>query len=70
MRCCVVRSGAMTISYTNRVSRVRLLGFTLLLLLWKASIYKLLYREVIIYGILYTTISLVYRLAMNEAQKK
>ena len=60
----------MTISYTNRVSRVRLLGFTRLLLLWKASIYKLLYREVIIYVILYATISLVYRLVLTDAQKK
>lgn len=68
--CRTVGSGNMTISYTNRVSRVRLLGFTRLLLLWKASIYKLLYREILIYAVLYTTISLLYRLVLNPEQKK
>uniref|UniRef100_A0A4W2ELS8 Bestrophin n=1 Tax=Bos indicus x Bos taurus TaxID=30522 RepID=A0A4W2ELS8_BOBOX len=41
-----------------------------LLLKWRGSIYKLLYREFIVFAVLYTAISLMYRLLLTGAQKR
>ncbi|KAM9015424.1 bestrophin-1 isoform 1-T1 [Ara ararauna] len=59
----------MTVTYTNRVADARLGTFSQLLLQWKGSIYKLLYSEFLIFISLYFTISLVYRLILNESQR-
>ncbi|XP_006033403.1 bestrophin-1 isoform X1 [Alligator sinensis] len=59
----------MTVTYTNRVANARLGTFSQLLLQWKGSIYKLLYCEFLIFITLYFTISLIYRLVLNESQR-
>ncbi|XP_078693598.1 bestrophin-4-like [Branchiostoma floridae x Branchiostoma belcheri] len=60
----------MTISYSLKVSEARLGGFPKLLLRWKASIYKLLYKEMAIFVSLYSALSGVYRFALTEEQKR
>ena len=60
----------MTITYTGKVANARLGGFSRLLLYWKGSIYKLMYKEMILFCGLYAVLSLVYRLALHERQKR
>lgn len=59
----------MTITYSLNVSEARLCGFAKLLLRWRGSIYKLLYREMIIFCTLYFTLSALYRHILNDDQK-
>ncbi|XP_069079320.1 bestrophin-1 [Pleurodeles waltl] len=59
----------MTVTYTSQVADARLGTFSRLLLQWKGSIYKLLYREFIIFITLYFIISGIYRFILNESQK-
>lgn len=51
----------MTVTYSRRVADAGLGTFFHLLLRWKGSIYKLLYRELIIFTVLYYFFSVVYR---------
>lgn len=51
----------MTVTYSRRVADARLGTFSYLLLRWKGSIYKLLYRELLIFIVLYYIISVLYR---------
>ncbi|KFO24746.1 bestrophin-3 [Fukomys damarensis] len=59
----------MTVTYSSKVANATFFGFHRLLLKWRGSIYKLLYREFIVFAVLYTAISLVYRLLLTGAQK-
>ncbi|XP_069480000.1 bestrophin-1 [Ambystoma mexicanum] len=59
----------MTVTYTSRVADARLGTFSQLLLRWKGSIYKLLYREFLIFIALYSSISGIYRLILNKPQR-
>ena len=59
----------MTIIYQFRVATTSLGGFLKLLAIWRGSVYKLLYKETIIFALLYATISLTYRLALSPSQK-
>lgn len=52
---------AMTISYTLKVANARFGGFSKLLFRWKGSIYKLLYKEFLVFILLYATLSVTYR---------
>ncbi|KAJ8044463.1 Bestrophin-2 [Holothuria leucospilota] len=47
-----------------RLQKFKLGGFARLLFCWKASVYKLLWREVLIFLLIYTVISLVYRVVL------
>nr|XP_040017689.1 bestrophin-2 [Gasterosteus aculeatus aculeatus]XP_040017690.1 bestrophin-2 [Gasterosteus aculeatus aculeatus] len=60
----------MTVTYSRRVADAGLGTFFHLLLRWKGSIYKLLYRELIIFTLLYYFFSIVYRFVMNDDQKR
>uniref|UniRef100_A0A8C0AQ05 Bestrophin homolog n=1 Tax=Buteo japonicus TaxID=224669 RepID=A0A8C0AQ05_9AVES len=60
----------MTISYTLKVANSRFGGFSKLLFRWKGSIYKLLYKEFIIFVVLYALLSLIYRRLLTEEQKR
>ncbi|XP_004602862.1 bestrophin-3 [Sorex araneus] len=60
----------MTVTYSSKVANATFFGFHRLLLKWRGSIYKLLYREFIVFALLYTAISLVYRLLLTGAQKR
>lgn len=51
----------MTVTYSRRVADAGLGTFFHLLLRWKGSIYKLLYRELIIFTVLYYFFSTIYR---------
>ncbi|KAM5138005.1 bestrophin-1 [Mantella aurantiaca] len=59
----------MTVTYSNRVADAKLGTFSRLLLRWKGSIYKLLYREFLIFIGLYFLISATYRLLLNKQQR-
>ncbi|XP_076311389.1 bestrophin-2a-like [Tachypleus tridentatus] len=60
----------MTITYSLEVSNARLCGFTNLLLRWKGSMYKYLWREVIIFLIFYYSLSVLYRYLLAQAEKR
>ncbi|XP_059166252.1 bestrophin-4-like [Physella acuta] len=60
----------MTIIYQNRVATTSLGGFLRLLIAWKGSVYKLLYKELVIFLVMYATISMIYRLALTESQQR
>ncbi|KAM9302446.1 bestrophin-1 [Gastrophryne carolinensis] len=59
----------MTVTYSNRVADAKLGTFSRLLLRWRGSIYKLLYREFLIFVACYFIISITYRLLLNEQQR-
>ncbi|XP_010890325.1 bestrophin-3 [Esox lucius] len=60
----------MTVTYSSKVANATFFGFHRLLLRWRGSIYKLLYREFIVFVLLYTLMSLVYRLALPDHEKR
>ncbi|XP_048145755.1 bestrophin-2, partial [Corvus hawaiiensis] len=60
----------MTVTYTSRVATARFGGFSQLLLLWRGSIYKLLYRELLLFLAAYLGLSLAYRFLLSEAQRR
>ncbi|XP_064174578.1 bestrophin-3-like [Anguilla rostrata] len=60
----------MTVTYSSKVANATFFGFHRLLLRWKGSIYKLLYREFIVFAVLYSLLSIVYRLVLSDAQKR
>ncbi|XP_049893207.1 bestrophin-3-like [Epinephelus moara] len=60
----------MTVTYSSKVANATFFSFHRLLLRWRGSIYKLLYREFILFVLLYSVLSLVYRLVLSEDQKR
>ncbi|KAK3107634.1 hypothetical protein FSP39_018837 [Pinctada imbricata] len=59
----------MTITYQYRVANVTLGTFVKLLGMWRGSVYKLVYKEMLIFTGMYLAISLTYRLALNQHQR-
>lgn len=51
----------MTVSYTLEVADARFCGFYKLLFRWKGSIYKLLYKDFLLFCGVYLFFSLFYR---------
>ncbi|XP_033991660.1 LOW QUALITY PROTEIN: bestrophin-3-like [Trematomus bernacchii] len=60
----------MTVTYSSKVANASFFSFHRLLLRWRGSIYKLLYREFLVFLVLYSALSVVYRLALSERQKR
>ncbi|KAJ8264012.1 hypothetical protein GJAV_G00144090 [Gymnothorax javanicus] len=60
----------MTVTYTARVASARFCGFSKLLLAWKGSIYKMLYKEFLAFFAMYTAISITYRFFLPDDQKR
>ncbi|CAM1294685.1 BEST3 (predicted) [Pycnogonum litorale] len=60
----------MTVSYQYDVASSTSGGFTRLLFKWKGSVYKLVYRELLLFGFFYGGLSITYRLFLNEPQKR
>ncbi|XP_061737323.1 bestrophin-2 [Nerophis ophidion] len=60
----------MTVTYTARVANARFCGFSKLLLAWKGSIYKVLYKEFLAFFAMYTAISITYRFFLPDDQKR
>ncbi|XP_061152251.1 bestrophin-4 [Syngnathus typhle] len=59
----------MTVSYTLEVANVRFGGFSKLLFRWKGSIYKLLYKEFLLFCGVYLFFSVLYRLMLTPKQQ-
>ncbi|GIY47511.1 bestrophin-3 [Caerostris extrusa] len=59
----------MTVSYSLDVSKAQFCGFTKLLGRWKGSIYKILWREFLIFCLAYALISALYRSYFSLEQK-
>ncbi|KAM4748475.1 bestrophin-2a [Rhinophrynus dorsalis] len=59
----------MTVTYTARVASARFGGFYKLLLLWRGSIYKLLYKEFLVFFLMYLSLSITYRFFLSNDQK-
>ncbi|KAM6343174.1 bestrophin-4-like [Alca torda] len=64
------RGTATTISYTLKVTNSHFGGFSKLLFCWKGSIYKLLYKEFIVFMVLYAVLSLIYWQLLTKEQKR
>ncbi|XP_056388412.1 bestrophin-4 [Hyla sarda] len=60
----------MTVSYTLKVANARFGGFSKLLLRWKGSIYKLLYKELLVFCVCYAVLSAIHRKALSQDQKE
>ncbi|XP_014209410.1 bestrophin-4 [Copidosoma floridanum] len=61
----------MTISYTAEVATCRGFGcFLKLLLRWKASVYKLIWTDMLLFLTIYYCLSGLYRLGLEEEQKR
>ncbi|TNM85995.1 hypothetical protein fugu_008266 [Takifugu bimaculatus] len=60
----------MTVTYTARVANARFCSFSKLLLAWKGSIYRLLYKEFLAFFALYAAISFTYRFFLDDDQKR
>ncbi|XP_040199953.1 bestrophin-3 isoform X2 [Rana temporaria] len=60
----------MTVTYSSKVANATFFGFHRLLLKWRGSIYKLLYREFFLFISLYTTLSIIYRFFLTDTQKR
>ncbi|XP_066564039.1 bestrophin-2a [Amia ocellicauda] len=60
----------MTVTYTARVANARFCGFSKLLLAWKGSIYKLLYKEFLAFFVMYVGISMTYRFGLPDDHKR
>ncbi|XP_054722726.1 bestrophin-2-like [Uloborus diversus] len=60
----------MTITYQKHVSNTSFMGFAKLLFKWRGSIYKLVFKELLLYGGAYAVISCFYRFYMTDEQKR
>ncbi|XP_023234152.1 bestrophin-3-like [Centruroides sculpturatus] len=60
----------MTITYQFNVANSSFFAFGKLLLKWRGSVYKLIYKELLFYALGYAIISTSYRLYMTEEQKR
>ncbi|XP_055953829.1 bestrophin-4-like [Argiope bruennichi] len=59
----------MTVSYSLDVAKARFGGFTKLLGRWKGSIYKIIWREFLLFCLAYALISVIYRNILDPIQK-
>ncbi|TNM98366.1 hypothetical protein fugu_014612 [Takifugu bimaculatus] len=59
----------MTVSYTQVVATVSFGGFSKLLFRWKGSIYKLLYKDLLVFCGIYLFFSLLYRFMLTPNQQ-
>lgn len=60
----------MTVSYQYQVASSTSGGFTRLLLMWRGSLYKLIYRELVLFLVFFGAVSAVYRHLLTDWQKK
>ncbi|XP_029901497.1 bestrophin-3-like [Myripristis murdjan] len=60
----------MTVPYSSQVANASFFGFHRLLLRWTGSIYKLLYREFLVFAAMYSGLSAIYRLVLSDPQKR
>ncbi|KAK3849631.1 hypothetical protein Pcinc_043623, partial [Petrolisthes cinctipes] len=57
----------MTVQYTHKIAQGNsFLSFMRLLRRWQGSVYKVVWPDMLLYSVFYTTISLIYRLVLSE----
>ncbi|MFH4976371.1 hypothetical protein AB6A40_003080 [Gnathostoma spinigerum] len=56
----------MTVTYTLEVSHARFWGFPKLLIKWRGSVYRLLYREAIVFIVAYYFVAMIYRYVLSS----
>ncbi|XP_033228665.1 bestrophin-4-like isoform X2 [Belonocnema kinseyi] len=59
----------MTVSYQYEVASSTSGGFTRLLFMWRGSLYKLIYRELLLFLVLFAAVSAIYRHVLNASQR-
>ncbi|XP_030219932.1 bestrophin-2 [Gadus morhua] len=59
----------MTVSYSLEVANARFGGFSKLLFRWRGSIYRLLYKEFLVFCALYAFVSVFYRYTLTSRQR-
>ncbi|KAM4557066.1 bestrophin-4 [Fundulus diaphanus] len=59
----------MTVSYSLEVANARFHGFSRLLFRWKGSIYKLMYKEFLVFCAVYLFFSVFYRVILTPKQQ-
>ncbi|XP_017755603.1 PREDICTED: bestrophin-4-like isoform X2 [Eufriesea mexicana] len=60
----------MTVSYQYQVANSTRGGFTRLLFMWRGSLYKLIYRELLLFLLLFAALSTIYRHLLNSTLKR
>ncbi|KRX23271.1 Bestrophin-1 [Trichinella nelsoni] len=60
----------MTVTYSSSCSNSTLSTFARLLLLWRGSVYKIIYKDLLIFLLLHYTLNLVYRHALDSSQQR
>ena len=60
----------MTVSYQYEVASSTSGGFTRLLFMWKGSLYKLIYRELVLFLLAFGALSALYRNLFTADQKR
>ena len=65
----VLNVTVMTITYNAEVFTSRIGIFWKLLGRWRGSIYKLVWKELMVYMVLYGALSLIYRLVLGDYSK-
>ncbi len=60
----------MTITYTLDVSKSRFSSFGRLLLRWRGSLWKTVYKGLALWLAAYSVLSCIYRFLLNEKQRK
>jgi bestrophin-3 len=60
----------MTVTYTAEVATAGFWNLYKLLFKWRGSVWKLLWRDVLVWFVLYVTISMIYRVALPDPQRR
>ncbi|XP_071540998.1 bestrophin-2-like isoform X2 [Panulirus ornatus] len=60
----------MTVTYTKKVTNTSFCGFSKLLFRWRGSVFKLVWPDLLVYFLMYSTCSIVYRFALNDSEKR
>uniref|UniRef100_A0A915CET2 Bestrophin homolog n=1 Tax=Parascaris univalens TaxID=6257 RepID=A0A915CET2_PARUN len=61
---------SMTISYTLDMTQTGMKSFIKLMVRWRGSVWKSVLGELIIWTVLYFTVSLIYRFLLGDIQKR
>ncbi|MPC50598.1 Bestrophin-3 [Portunus trituberculatus] len=60
----------MVVEYIKDIGTARFCIFGRLLFRWRGSVYKLLWRDLLVYAVLYTLLSCFYRFYLKDNQKR
>ncbi|GFT33677.1 bestrophin homolog [Nephila pilipes] len=63
-------SDEMTVSYQYDVASSASGGFIRLLFRWRGSVWKVVYREMLLFTVCYIVLSLLYNFALTEGQQR